>query len=47
MAQNVSLAKYCDMTPESRTSEAEYTFIARQRLCKHIPTASNTQATIE
>jgi hypothetical protein len=39
--------QYCDMTPESRNSEVRIDFIARQRLGKHIPAATNTQATIE
>jgi hypothetical protein len=34
---------YCDMTPENRNKP----FISRQRLGKHIPAATNTQATIE
>jgi hypothetical protein len=28
-------------------SEPYWTFIARQRLCKHVPAATNTQATTE
>jgi hypothetical protein len=35
--------QYCDMTPESRDSEVRIDFIARQRLDKHIPAATNTQ----
>jgi hypothetical protein len=35
------------MTPESQNYGARGDVIARQRLCKHIPTATNMQATIE
>jgi hypothetical protein len=35
------------MTPKARIVKAKYTSIARQRLGKHIPAATNTQATIE
>jgi hypothetical protein len=39
--------QYCDMTPKSRNNEVRTDFIARQRLGRHIPAATNTQATIE
>jgi hypothetical protein len=35
------------MTPENRNGEVKWTFIARQRLGKYIPAATNMQATIE
>jgi hypothetical protein len=34
---------YCGKTPESRNSEVRITFIARQRLGKHIVAQTNTQ----
>jgi hypothetical protein len=41
---NICNTQYYNMTPESRNIE---TVIARQRLGKHIPAATNTQVTIE
>jgi hypothetical protein len=41
------ILKYYGMTPESRDSEARTDSIARQRLGKRIPVATNTQAEIE
>jgi hypothetical protein len=35
------------MTPESRNSESRVIFIARQRLGKQVPMATNKLATIE
>jgi hypothetical protein len=42
----LNIGKHCDM-PESRNSEIRIDFIARQQLGKHIPAATNTQATID
>jgi hypothetical protein len=39
--------KYCEMTPEIQNSGARAEPISKQRLGKHIPAATNTQATIE
>jgi hypothetical protein len=33
--------------PKAGIVKSEWTFIARERLGKHIPVATNTQATIE
>jgi hypothetical protein len=38
---------YCEMTPESRNSGARVDVHYRQRLGKHVPAATNKQATIE
>jgi hypothetical protein len=47
MMQSYALFKYCDLTPEGQNSGPEETSIARQRLGKHVPDATNMQRTIE